>query len=138
MAVKPLRSFHRLIDVLEAGEDSLDVGKPAQRAHKRQIALVELMEEALATDDAGDLLELLEFARKHGAKMRRDLRLEMMSDSYYPCPTVLDRLKRREEAERERQAAEDAKGLLERDAKRIEKIGPMLPFLKPGRVNHGL
>ena len=43
-----------------------------------------------------------------------------------------------EAAEMARHAAEDAKGLLGRDKRRIVEIGPMLPFLKPGRVNHGV
>jgi hypothetical protein len=134
--MKALRKLDRLTEAIERGEDSLEAGKPLQRARKRQEALAELMEEALETDDAGDFLELLEFVRKYGAKVRRDLRREMMSDSYYPCPTVLARLKRREAAEIACKAAEDSKGLLERDIKRIDAIGPMLPFLQPGRVNH--
>lgn len=136
--MRPLRSLHRLIDALEAGEDSLEDGKPVQRAHKRQKALMELMEEALHTDDAADFLELLDFVRRNGAKMRRDLKREIASEDYYPAPSVLARMRKREAAEMARQAAEDAKGLLDRDTKRIESIGPMLPFLKPGRVNHGL
>jgi hypothetical protein len=136
--VKPLRSVFRLVDALESGEDSLEVGKPIERSHKRQEALLELMEEALESDDAGDFLELLEFVRRYGAKMRRDLKREMMSDSYYPSPSVLARMKRREAEEIARQAAEDAKGLLDRDARRIDTMGPMLPFLKPGGVSHGV
>jgi hypothetical protein len=136
--MKALRRLDRLTEALERGEVSLEEGKPIQRARMRQIALLELMEEALDTDDAGDFLELLEFVRKYGTKIRRDLKREMMSDSYYPAPTVLDRLRRREAAEIARQAAEDTKGLLDRDTKRIEAIGPMLPFLKPGRVRHGM
>lgn len=134
--MKPLRKLSRLTDAIEAGEDTLEAGKPIERSRKRQEALLELMEEALDTDDAGDFLELLEFVRKYGAKMRRDLKREMLSDSYYPAPMVLERMKRREAAEIARQAAEDAKGLLERDKRRIASIGPMLPFLKPGRVKH--
>jgi hypothetical protein len=134
--MKALRKLYRLTEALERGEDSLESGKPLQRARKRQEALIELMEEALDTDDAADFLELLQFVQKYGAKMRRDLKREMMSDSYYPCPTVLERLKRREAAEIARKAAEDAKGLLDRDIKRIDAIGPMLPFLQPGRVDH--
>ena len=136
--MKALRKLHRLTEALERGEESLEDGKPLHRARKRQEALIELMEEALDTDDAGDFLELLEFVRKHGTKMRNDLKREMMSNSYYPAPSVLDRLKRREAAEIARQAAEDAKGLLDRDKRRISSIGPMLPFLKPGRVKHGV
>jgi hypothetical protein len=135
-SLKPLRKLDRLTEALERGEVSLEEGKPLQRARKRQEVLLELMEEALDTDDAGDFLELLEFTRKYGTKIRRDLKREMMSNSYYPAPAVLDRLKRREAAEIARQAAEDAKGLLDRDTKRIESIGPMLPFLKPGRIQH--
>ena len=136
--MKPLRKLHRLTEALERGEDSLDDGKPLQRARKRQEALIELMEEALETDDAADFLELLEYVRRYGVKMRNDLKREMMSDSYYPAPSVMDRMKRREAAEVERQKAEDAKGLLKRDMKRVEDIGPMLPFLTPGRVDHGV
>ena len=85
--MKALRSVYRLLDALESGEDSLETGKPLQRSQKRHIALLELMEEALESEDAGDLLELLEFVRKYGAKMRRDLKREMLSDSYYPSPS---------------------------------------------------
>jgi hypothetical protein len=138
MAVKPLRSLHRLTEAIESGEDSLEAGKPIERAQKRQIVLIELMNEALESDDAGDFLELVNFIKKHGTKIRNDLIREMMGDSYFPSPSVLDRLKRREAAEIARQAAEDAKGLLDRDKRRIASIGPMLPFLKPGRVKHGV
>jgi len=138
MAVKALKNVYRLLDALESGEDCLEGGKPIHRAQKRHIALLELMEEALDTEDAGDLLELLEFVQKYGAKMRRDLKREMMSDSYFPSPSVLARMKRREAKEVARQASEDAKGLLDRDKRRIDTIGPMLPFLKPGRVKHGV
>jgi hypothetical protein len=136
--VRALKSVYRLLDALESGEDSLETGKPVERAPKRHMALLELMDEALAPEDAGDMLELLEFVRRYGAKMRRDLKREMMSDSYFPSPSVLARMKRREAEEMARQASEDAKGLLDRDKRRIDAIGPMLPFLKPGRVKHGV
>lgn len=136
--MKPLKKLDRLTEALERGEESLEEGKPIQRSRNRQIALIELMEEALDTDDAADFLELLEFVRKHGTKIRNDLKREIASEGYYPAPSVLDRMKRREAAEMARQAAEDAKGLLVRDKRRIASIGPMLPFLKPGRVKHGV
>lgn len=136
--MNPLRCVYRLIDDIQDGKASLEDGTPAEKAQKRQIALLELMDEALESEDAADLLELLEFVRRYGTKMRRDLKREMMSDSYYPSPSVLARMKRREVAEMDRQAAEDAKGLLDRDARRVDATGPMLPFLKPGRVKHGV
>ena len=133
--MKPLVKLFSLVEDIEEGRDSLDQGTKAERARKRQIVLTELMARALETEDAGDLLELLQFVRKHGVKMRHDLQREMESESYFPCPMVLERLQKRAEEDMKRQAAEDAKGLLKRDNKRIDSIGPMLPFLQPGRVD---
>lgn len=133
--MKPLVKLFSLVEDIEEGKDSLDHGTKAERARKRQIVLTELMARAMETEDAGDLLELLEFTRKYGVKMRHDLEQEMKSEAYYPCPMVLERLRKRAEEDMKRQAAEDAKGLLKRDTKRIESIGPMLPFLQPGRVD---
>lgn len=133
--MKPLKKLIRLTDLLDRGEDSLEEGTRLERRMKLQEALMELMQEAVETEDAADVLEVLQFVRKHGVKMRHDLQGEMKSETYYPCPSVLERMKLRAERDAKAKAEEDSKGLMKRDRKRISDIGPMLPFLQPGRVD---